>query len=199
MKRLIPSLLSSLIFGGVLFGTTVNTDINKKLDLIMKRLNRLEQKLQAKDQQISQLKRELKKQQQKQIEATKKFQQQIKTEVALKNCHNIKVKDFSYTYYDDIIPYYTLQYTIVNNYPQPIKFLKGKVVVEDRDHVTLMNDFISREVTIGAKGGTTQITKSHYVNSELEKELNGENPKNLRTTFDIIKIEFANGKTLECF
>jgi hypothetical protein len=58
---------------------------------------------------------------------------------------------------------------------------------------------VDRDVSIPAKGGKVQITKTHYIGSEIEKELKGEDPKNLKTTFDIIKIEFANGKTLECF
>jgi outer membrane murein-binding lipoprotein Lpp len=196
MKRLFFPLLAGATF---LMAGGGSGDINQKLNLIMERLQQLEQKVDKKDAEINRLKEELKKAQQEQKAQQQELKKEVKTEIALKNCKNIQVKNFRFEYHDDIMPYFTLHYTLVNNYPKPISYIKGKVIVEDKtDHTTLMTDFVARKVDIPAKG-EVEITKTHMVGSDLEKEMVNETPDNLKTTFSIIKLQFKDGKFLECF
>ena len=74
--------LSILVIGSLLFAAN-NEEINKKLDLLLNKLNSLEKKLDEKDKEIKTLKKELNKQK---ITTKKEF--------AIKNCKNIKIISF---------------------------------------------------------------------------------------------------------
>jgi len=182
MKKLIFLILSiSIVFA------STNEDINKKLDLLINKINELEKKVDSKDKEIEKLKKELKKQ-----EIT------TKNELAIKSCDKIKVVSLKYVYEDDgLMPYYNLTIVLKNNYPKDIKFIKGSLFAEDKDRVKILQDYISRDVNF-KKNSTIVIKKTHLINNDLEKYLKDEDPKDLYIYFSPTRIEFKDGKVLEC-
>lgn len=172
--------------------------VDQKLDLILQKLNRLEQQIQQKDRQIEELKKELEETRHQQKAQQQLLQKEVKKEVALRSCKSLKVEGFNYSYNDGAIPSYTLSYRLVNRYPKEVVAVKGKLYVEDRDRITLLTDYLDRQVDI-PPNRSVQIEREHTINSELEKELNGEDPKKLHVYFDPIKIEFKGGESLECY
>jgi len=158
-----------------------------KLDILIQKINELEKKVDLKDKEIEKLKKELKKQ-----EIT------TKNELAIKSCDKIKVVSLKYVYEDDgVMPYYNLTIVLKNNYPKDIKFIRGSLFAEDKDRVKILQDYISRDVNF-KKNSTIVIKKTHLINNDLEKYLKDENPKNLHIYFSPTRIEFKDGKVLEC-
>ncbi|MEO1941266.1 MAG: hypothetical protein ABGW77_00040 [Campylobacterales bacterium] len=172
--------------------------VDRKLDLILQKLNRLEQQIQQKDRQIEELKRELEETRTQQKTQQKLLQKEVKKEVALRSCKSLKVEGFQYSYNGGPIPSYDIRYRLVNKYPKKVVAVKGKLYVEDRDRITLLTDYLDRRQEI-PPNRSVEIEKEHTINSELEKELNGEDPKKLHVYFDPIKIEFQGGESLECY
>ena len=186
MKKLVALALGVMLFAG-------SSDIDKKLDLLLQKLDSLEKKLDEKDKEIETLKKELQKQQ---VEI-KKQEKNTKKEFALKSCNKIKVVSLSYEYHDEVIPYYNLHIVLKNEYPDDIKFIKGSLFAEDKDRVRILQDYIDRDVNF-PKGKEIEIDKKHLLNNELEEYLKDEKPENLRLYFTPTRIEFKNGKVLEC-
>ena len=181
MKKLIFLILSiSMIFAAS------NEDINKKLDLLINKINELEKKVDLKDKEIKKLKKELKKQ-----EIT------TQNEFAIKSCDKIKVVSLKYVYEDDFMPYYKLTIVLKNNYPKDIKFIRGSLFAEDKDRVKILQDYISRDVNF-KKNSTIVIKKTHMIDNDLEKYLKDEDPEELYIYFSPTRIEFKDGKVLEC-
>jgi len=176
----------------LLFSMNLNT-IDQKLDLIIKKLDKIEKQLNIKDNEIKKLKKQLKIQQ----AEIKKQQIQTKKEFAIKSCDRIKVVSLKYKYYDEIVPYYKLKILLKNRYPKDIKFIKGSLFAEDKDRVKILEDYINREVNFKANS-TIVINQKHIINNDLEKYLKDENPKNLHIYFFPTRIEFKDGKVLEC-
>jgi len=159
-----------------------NEDINKKLDLLINKINELEKKVDSKDKEIEKLKKELKKQ-----------ETLTKNEFAIKSCDKIKVVSLKYKYENDFMPYYKLTIVLKNNYPKDIKFM----FVEDKDRVKILQDYISRDVDF-KKNSTIVIKKTHMIGNDLENYLKDEDPKELYIYFSPTRIEFKDGKVLEC-
>jgi len=169
------------------------TDIDKKLDLLLNKLDSLEKKLDQKDQEIEKLKKELKAQQ----KEIKKQEINTQKEFAIKSCDKIKVVSLKYKYYDEVIPYYKLHIILKNEYPEDIRFIRGSLFAEDKDRVKILEDYISRDVKF-PKNSTITIDKKHILGNDLEKYLKDADPKNLHIYFAPTRIEFKNGKVLEC-
>jgi len=182
MKKILFFVMTiSLIFA------SSNDEISKKLDILIQKINELEKKVDAKDKEIEKLKKELKKQ-----EIT------TKNEFAIKSCDNIKVIKFSYNYHSNVLPYYDVSVVLKNNYPYTLKRVNGNIYFDDKDGTTLLKIYVNRKVNI--KPNETFTIKTQYmISAEIEKELKNENPDNLHVYFNITKLEFANGKTLECY
>ncbi len=184
MKRL----LFLVVGATILFAS--NDDINKKLDLLLQKIEQLEKKIDSKDEEIKKLKKEIQQNQQ-------EVKKEVKTQLAVKSCKKIKVVDFKYKYHDEVIPYYDIEVTLKNEYPKNIVYLSGNLYVEDKDKVKILQDYIKRDVNLPVNGEIT-IKKTHTLNSELEEYLKDENPKNLKIYFEVIKAEFADGTNIEC-
>lgn len=184
MKRL----LFLAVGATILFAS--NDDVNKKLDLLLQKIEQLEKKIDSKDEEIKKLKKEIKQNQQ-------EVEKQVKTQLATKSCKKIKVVNLKYKYYDEVIPYYDIEVTLKNEYPKKIVYLSGNLYVEDKDKVKILQDYIKRDIDLPVNGEIT-IKKIHTLNSELEKYLKDEDPKNLKIYFEVIKAEFADGTNIEC-
>ncbi|WP_024789269.1 hypothetical protein [Lebetimonas sp. JH292] len=196
MKKIIAiALIASVMFAAN------NDDINKKLDLILQKMNMLEKKVDQRDKEIESLKKELNQSQQKIQEQVQKQQEtqkkELENKLVLNSCKNIKASNFSYEYHDDVIPYYTLTYTLTNKYPKKIVHLKGDLIIEDKDEVKILQDYIDRDVDL-APGQSITIKKVHTVTSDMEKELAGEKPQNLKLIFEVIRADLADGGRVEC-
>jgi len=190
MKKVILAVL----IGSFLFASNSN-DIDKKLDLILNKLNMLEKKVDQKDQEIKVLKKELN-QQQKEIKQQSK---QTKQSLAINNCKNLKVISYKYVYHNDILPYYNIVVTLKNNYPYTITEINGNIYFDDKkDGTTFLKVFINRKLTLKPQQ-TVTIKREYMVTSSLEKELQSEKPNDLNVYFSITKLMFKNGKNLECF
>ncbi|WP_456470317.1 hypothetical protein [Caminibacter sp.] len=186
-------LLSAAVIGSFLFAGSSTDDINKKLDLLLQKIEQLEKKVDKKDTEIEQLKKELKKQQ----TEMKKQKEETKKEFAIKSCKGIKVVSLEYTYHDEVIPYYDLTVTLKNTYPQEVVLIRGSLFAEDKDGVKILHDYISRKVDL-KPGEEIVIRKKHLLNSELEEYLKDEKPENLKLYFEPSRVEFKNGHRVEC-
>jgi hypothetical protein len=196
MKKII----STALIVSVMFAAN-SDDINKKLDLILQKMNMLEKKVDQRDKEIENLKKELKEEQHKitkQVQTQqKKEKKELENKLVLSSCKNIKVSNFSYKYNDDVIPYYTLTYTLTNKYPKKIVHLKGDLIIEDKDEVKILQDYIDRDVDL-APGQSITIKKVHTVTNDMEKNLAGEKPENLKLIFEVIRADLADGGRVEC-
>ena len=188
MKKII----FSLMLGGVLFAS--NSDIDKKLDLILNKMNQMEKQLQQKDKEIEKLKKEL----QSQKKEIKKESTTTKKELALKSCKNLKVVSFDYEYHGDVLPYYTISVTLKNSYPYTITYINGNIFFDDKDRTTLLKQFVKRDVNL-KPGQNITLHFQHMIDGELEKYLKDEQKSNLNVYFSPTKLQFANKKELECF
>lgn len=197
MKKII-SVLATV---SVMFAANNNDELNKKLDLILQKMNELEKKVSQRDKEIENLKKELKQEQKKiQIQVKKQEEAQkkaIENKLVLSSCKNIKVSNFSYKYHNDVIPYYILTYTLTNKYPKKIVHLRGDLIVEDKDEVKILQDYIDRNVDL-APGQSITIKKVHTVTNDMEKNLAGEKPENLKVIFEVIRADLADGGRVEC-
>jgi ABC-type Fe3+-citrate transport system substrate-binding protein len=196
MKKLISIIaMASFIFA------SNSDDINKKLDLILQKMYELEKKVENRDKQIEKLKKELKESQQKiQMQVKKEQEKQkkeLKNRMVLSSCKNISVSNFSYKYHDNVIPYYTLTYTLTNNYPKKIVHLKGDLIIEDKDEVKILQDYIDRDVNL-APGESITIKKVHTFTNDMEHELANEKPENLKLIFEVIRADLEDGGRVEC-
>ena len=184
-------LMLLFILGAFLFAADT-ADVDKKLDLILQKLNYLEKKVDQKDAEIKNLKKELNQELQKQ-------QVQTKQRLALQNCKNLKVVSFKYEYHNDVLPYYTLEVTLKNNYPYTVSKINGNIYFDDKkDGTTFLKALIKRNVTIKPQGEVT-VKREYMVTTDLEKELKDEKPDELRVYFDPTVITFQNGKRMECY
>ncbi len=163
-----------------------NSEIEKKLNYLIERMNKMEKLLNSKDKEIKNLKKEVKKQK---VETTRKF--------ILSGCDKIGVKNFRYVYNNLILPYYDLSFTIVNNYPYSIASFAGKLTIKDKDGSTILTDFISKDIVIKPKA-TLHIQKRHSIIGEIEKILKDEKIEDLKVTFTPTKINFTNGQKAKC-
>jgi len=188
-------ILTILIAVGLAFASTNNDEINKKLDLLLNKLDTLEKKLDEKDVEIKKLKQALQ-QQQKEI---KKQEVKTKTQLALKNCDNLKVTNFEYKYHDDVLPYVTFKVTITNNYPYEITHISGNVYFDDKnDGTTFIKHYINRKVDI-KPGESVTITGEHTALDEIEKMIKNENPSDLNVYFSPNAVDFQGAPTLKCY
>ncbi|MEO1958993.1 MAG: hypothetical protein ABGX23_05530 [Nautiliaceae bacterium] len=162
-----------------------------RIDLILKELNALKAEVKHQQQEIEKLKEALHLQK----EVIKKQKIQTQKEFALKSCDKLKVVNFKSRYYDDIIPYYMIDFTLKNSYPLKVKKVVGSLFAEDSDGVKILQDYINRDVNL-PPNGKIEIKKKHIVGNELEKYLKDE--KNPKVYFRPTTIEFENGKILEC-
>ena len=186
MKKI---LITSLMGISFLFASN-NEDINKKLDLLINKINQLEKKVDEKDKKIEELQKEIKTQK-------KEINKEVKNELALKSCDKIKVSNLKYEYNGDVIPYYNLTFTLKNEYPKGIVYLVGNLFAEDKDGTIILKDYIKRKINLPVNGKVT-IHKSHTLNNDLEKYLKDENPKDLHIYFKVIKAKFKDGESMEC-
>ncbi len=171
-----------------------DSDINKKLDLILQKIESLEKRVKAQENEIKFLKEKMKTQESK----IKTQEIETKNQFAIKSCDKLKVVSLKYTYFDEIIPYYFLEIKIKNTYPKEVTFIKGTLYAEDKDRVKILEDFIERKVDI-KPGKIITIKKKHLINNELENYLKDENPKNLNIYFAPTRVEFKDGSKIECF
>ena len=179
-------ILTISLISGLLFASNSN-DINKKIDLLINKINSLEKKVEENHKEIETLKKSLHKQK----VITKK-------EFALKSCNNIKITKFDYTYNDGIIPSYSFKFTLKNDYPYEIKKVEGSVYFDDKDGTTIVKHYIERTLNL-KPSKTITISAEHLINNELEKELKNENKNNLKVYFSPTKIIFTNNKRINCF
>jgi len=192
MKKL--ALLSA---AAIMLFAASNDDINKKLDLLLQKIEQLEKKVDKKDTEINQLKQQLNKQQQEIKKQNVEVQKKVKEQLAVKSCKKIKVVDLKYKYHDEVIPYYDITVTLKNTYPKKIVHFSGNLFVEDKDGVKILQDFFKRDVDFPVNGEIT-LHHTHQLNSDLEKYLATENPKNLKIYFEVIEAEFADGTSVKC-
>ena len=176
-----------------LFAASSNDDINKKLDLLLQKINELEKKIDKKDEEINKLKKEIKQQK---VEI-KKQEEKTQKQFAIKSCDKLKVINFKYKYHPEVIDYYDLEITIKNTYPEEVTFIRGSLYAEDKDRVKILQDYISRSVDI-KPGEIIVIKKKHIVGSELERYLKDEKPNEIKVYFEPSRVEFKNGQKLEC-
>ena len=193
MKKL---LILSVVSSALLFATN-NDELNKKLDLLLQKIEQLEKKVDKKDTEIEKLKKELNKQQAEIKKNNEKVKKEFQEKLAIKSCKKIKVVNLTYNYHDEVIPYYDLTMTLKNKYPKKIVYLSGNLFVEDKDGVKILHDFIKRKVDLPV-GGEITIKKTHQLNSDLEETLKNENPENLKIYFEVITAKFADGSKVEC-
>jgi predicted RNase H-like nuclease (RuvC/YqgF family) len=170
------------------------SEINKKLDLLLQKIEQLEKKVNQKDYEIERLKKELQQQQ----NEIKKQEIQTKNQFAIKSCDKLKVVSLKYSYFGEVIPYYKLTIKIKNTYPKEVTFIKGTLYAEDKDRVKILEDFIDRKIDI-KPGEVVTIKKKHIINNDLEEYLKDENPKNLKIYFAPTRVEFKDGSKIECF
>ena len=186
--------LTILTAVSISFAANMN-EIDKKLDLLLKKMDILEKKLNEKDKEIQQLKNQLQLQQ----KEIKKQKINTKKEFALKNCKNLKVTSFKYQYHNNVLPYYTIEVTLKNKYPYTITYINGNIYFDDKnDGTTFLKVFINRHVNLKPNEEIT-IKREYMITSSLEKELKDENPQDLNVYFSVTRLNFANGKKLECF
>jgi len=177
--------LTLFITSALLFAES-NTDIEKKLNYLIKRMNKMEKQLGQKDSEIKQLRQEVKKQK---IDTKKEFM--------TKSCDKILVKNFNYKYHKNVLPYYNLSYNLENDYPYGIKSITGKIYVEDSDGITILTDFIDKQESIPSKSQIS-IKSVHSVQSDLEKTMAQEKLSSLKVTFKPTTIIFKNSKRISC-
>jgi len=163
-----------------------NAQIEKKLNMIIERMNKMQKQLDSKDKEIKTLKQEVKKQ-----------KEETKKEFIVNSCDKIKVANLDYIYHGGVIPYYVITFTIKNKYPYTIKRFAGKLLLKDKDDITMLTEYIESKKVL-KKDGTIQIKRNHMINSDLESTLKDENPTNVQTLFKPSSIEFTNGKTVKC-
>jgi len=192
MKKLLITALSA----GLLFSAN-SEDINQKLDLLIQKINQLEKKVDQKDEEIDRLKKELKEQKKSIKQEDKNIEKKVKEQLAVKSCKKIGVKNLTYKYFDEIIPYYILDFDLINQYPKKIVFLEGNLFAEDDDGVKILQAFVKRKVSI-EPGTSVHIHMKHLIDNDLEKYLKDSDPKKLHIYFEVIKAKFADGKYLEC-
>ena len=188
MKKIILSLgLGVLLFAS-------ESDIDKKLDLILNKMNQMEKQLKQKDSEIEKLKKELKTQQ-KEIKT-----QSVKTkkEFAIKSCKNLKVISYDYQYNDNVLPYYTISVTLKNTYPYTITYINGNIYFDDKDGTNLLKQFVKRDITL-KPGESATLHFQHMITADIEKDLKDEKKSDLNVYFSPTKLKFANKKDLECF
>ena len=177
-----------LVFSALLLFGASNQDIEKKLDYLMQRMNKMEKQLNSKDQEIKELKQEVKKQK---IETKKEFM--------VNSCDKIEIENFTYKYDDTLLPYYDLTYTLTNTYPYDITYISGKINVQDiEDDIKIFTDFANKKIFIGKNGGKVVIHKKHSITGELDKVLKDESANNIKVTFSPSNITFKNGKKISC-
>ena len=195
MKKLVLPFIT----GAFLFAAG-NSDINQKLDLILQNLSQIDQKIDVQDKKINTLEKKVNIQNKKLNQKIKTQQKKFHQNLAISKCNGIKVKDFSYKYHGEVLPYYVFNYKLVNTYPKTIIYIEGEVKIQDKDGTNLISDFIKRKnVNIPANGGILPIVnKQHTVIADMEKELNGENTKNLSIMFEPTKIVFSDASKLSC-
>ena len=189
MKKIILSIMA-----GVLLFASQNSDIDKKLNLILQKMNQMEKQLNMKDEQIKKLNNELKTQQ-------KEIKQQkvnTKKEFATKSCKNLKVASYDYVYHWGVLPYYTITVTLKNVYPYTITYINGNVFFDDKDGTTLLKQFVKRDVNL-KPGQSITLNFQHMITADLEKDLKDEKRSNLNVYFSPTKLKFANANDLECF
>jgi len=179
-------LFISLLLPSVLLFSATNSEIEKKLDMIIERMNKMQKQLNSKDVEIKKLKKEVKKQN---IETKKEFM--------IKSCDKLKVTNFNYKYHNNVIEFYDLSYNITNNYPYTITKFMGRLTIKDSDDTVILTDFLEKKQTF-KKNQTIHISKTHPLYGELDKELKNENPSNINVTFSPTAIKFSNGKTINC-
>jgi hypothetical protein len=188
------------VLGSALLFASGSDDINKKLDRILDIVMQLKKQSDSQEKRIEKLekalniqKQELKKQQ----KIIKTQEKTVKNELAIKSCGKIKVLSFKDKYFGEVLPYYTLDFTLKNEYPKNIVFLEGDLIAEDSDGVKILQDLIKRDITLPA-GASVKIHKKHLLDNDLEIYLKDENPKNLKIYFRVIKAKFDDGSVLEC-
>ncbi len=189
MKKIV-----ALFILGVFLFASQNSDIDKKLDLILNKMNQMEKKLNMKDAEIEKLKQELKNQQ----KEIKEQKINTKKEFATKSCKNLKVVSFDYKYHNNVLPYYTLTVTLKNVYPDTITYINGNVFFDDKDGTTLIKQFVKRYVVL-KPGQSITLYFQHMITADIEKDLKDEKKSNLNVYFSITKLKFKNSKELECF
>ncbi len=186
--------LSICLAGAFLFAANANNDdINKKLDLLLQKIEQLEKKVDKKDQEIETLKKEIQQQQQE----IKTQQQETKKQFAIKSCNKLKVISLRYKYHGEVIPYYDLDIKIKNTYPAEVTYIQGSLYAEDKDRVKILQDYIDRSVDM-KPGEVIEIKKKHIISDEMEKYLKDEKPEDLKIYFEPSRVEFKNGQRLEC-
>lgn len=189
MKKIVLSLMA----GALLFASQ-NSDIDKKLNLILNKMNQMEKQLNMKDEQIKKLNNELKTQQ-------KEIKQQkvnTKKQFATKSCKNLKVVSYNYEYNENVLPYYTITVTLKNIYPDTITYINGNVFFDDKDGTSLLKQFVKRDVNL-KPGQNITLHFQHMITADLEKDLKDEKRSDLNVYFSPTKLKFANKKDLECF
>ena len=189
MKKIVLSLMT----GALLFGAQ-NSDIDKKFDLILNKMNQMEKQLNMKDNQIKRLQQELQ-QQQKEIKEQKT---NTKKEFATKSCKNLKVVSYNYVYHWGVLPYYNITVTLKNVYPYTITYINGNIFFDDKDGTTLLKQFVKQHITL-KPGQSITLHFEHMVTANIEKELKDEKRSNLNVYFSPTILKFANSKNLECF
>jgi len=183
MKKLLAILLIPVF----IFAAS-NAEIEKKLDYLIERMNKMEKLLNSKDQEIEKLKKEVKQQK---VETKKEF--------SIKSCDKIKIKNFIFKNGGTILPYYTFNFSLENNYPYDVAKVSGKIYIKDiSDDITILTDFITVKKTITKEGGLTSVSKRHPIMSDLEKVLKDEPYSNIKVTFVPTTVTFTNGKKVSC-
>ncbi len=189
MKKIVLSLIA----GALLFGAQ-NSDIDKKLDLILNKMNQMEKQLNMKDNQIKKLQQEIQ-HQQKEIKEQKT---NTKKEFAIKSCKNLRVVSFNYEYHWNVLPYYTITVTLKNVYPYEVTYINGNVFFDDKDGTTILKQFVKRDVTL-KPGQSITLHFEHMISADIEKDLKNEKKNNLNVYFSATELKFKNAKQLDCF
>ena len=179
-------LFLTFIITSVLLFAQSNTNIEKKLDYLIKRMNKMEKQLNNKDNEIEKLKHEVNKQK---VETKKEFM--------TKSCDKLKVEDFSFIYHKNVLPYYTLNYKLKNTYPYDISRVSGKLYIKDSDDITMLTDFVDKEQNL-PKGSYIVVNKTHSIQSDLEKTLKDDKQGTEKLSFHPLTIEFKNGQKINC-
>ena len=167
----------------------VNAD---KLDLILQKLDQIQQTTENNSKEIKVLKKKVEAQEKELVTEKSK----VKKKFAIKNCNNIKVNSLKFKYSDNgVIRYYDLDYKLKNNYPEDINKISGRLIVTDNDDVKILNHYVNKKTEIKSHQDK-EFKDRHVIESSLEDYFRTEKNKHIK--FQIYHIVFKNGEELKC-
>jgi len=174
---------------GLLISLVFSSDLN-----LNQRVTKLENEVKLLKLQISKILKS-----QKEINISQTLIQDVVKKGKLEVCNNLKIVNFNYKYHNDYFKSYDLFYTLKNNYPKPIQFVKAYITIRDNEDNNLIEDFIKREIKIAPN--SKKVIKRNYrfdADIGLSIYLKDTPLKNITIYFKPSIIKFQDGTTIKC-